>query len=105
MKAIYEFEQELLKDYDFEPVNEGYNIDDLSEADRQELSGMLWILFDAVQKWEINESEENSENGTLGQIANEYLGKTYQRLIDEIISSVQDFVISRLDATDFYVEQ
>ena len=105
MKAIYEFEQELLKEYDFEPMQEGYNIDDLNESDRQELSGMLWILFDAVSRWETNEIEENNENGTLGKIANEYLGKTYQHLIDEIISSVQDFVISRLDATDFYAEQ
>ena len=98
MKAIYKFEEDLIKEFDFEPMNDGYNIDDLIEADRQELSGMLWILFDAVKHWKVNEEEANEENGTLGKIANEYLGKVYESLIDEIVSSIQEFIVSKIDS-------
>lgn len=101
MKAIYEFEQELLNEYDFEPMIGGYCIDDLNESDRQQLSGMLWILFGAIRNWEASESVANNEYGTIGAIANEYLAVAYDRLIDEIVSSVQEFVVSRLDS---YVE-
>ena len=98
MKAIYKFEEELMQEFDFEPMNDGYNIDDLVEADRQELSGMLWILYDAVKRWKVSEETANDENGTIGKIANEYLGKVYENLLDEIVSSVNEFVVSRIDS-------
>lgn len=98
MKAIYEFEKELLKEYNFEPINEGYNIDDLGKTDRIALSGMLWILFDAVEKWKCAEKRENEENGTVGKIENEYFDNAYKRLVGEIIYSVQNFVVSTIDS-------
>lgn len=101
MKAIYKFEEELLENYDFEPVNEGYNIDDLSNDDRQQLSGMLWLLFSTVERWE-NYCEEKYSvfPATFKDIAVELLSDAKEKLIQSILSDINEFVVSCLDRED-----
>lgn len=48
MTAKYWFEEELLRDYDFEPWQDCYRIDDLKENDREELSGMLYAFYNVL---------------------------------------------------------
>lgn len=101
MKAIYEFEEELLKDYDFEPMNEGYNIDDLSNVDRQQLSGMLWILYSTIKRWEMCCEEKYGEfPETFKKMATELLSDTKEELIQNIMMDIDEFVISCLDRED-----
>lgn len=97
MKAIYKFEKELLKDYNFEPMNEGYNIDDLKAEDRQELSGILYVLFSTIKKWQYEVLEKCEKAGTLGKIAEEAFRKAYEMLINNFICDVHEFVVSTLD--------
>lgn len=98
MKPIYTFEKELLEEFDFEPINDGYSIDDLNEKDRAGLSGMLWAFYSTIRNWKDNCEEENEASGTIGQIYNEYLNNIYECLENDFLSDVNDFVISTLDS-------
>lgn len=101
MKAKYKFEQELLESgYDFEPANEGYNIDDLNEEDRAELSGMLRVFFNTLPCWKLDCEEQADECGTIGKIAKEYLDKVYEQLVALFTCDVQEFVVGRLDGNE-----
>ena len=97
MKPIYKFEEKLLKEYDFEPMNNGYNIDDLKEGDRLELSAMLYVLESTIKGWKNEMEEKCEEHGTLGKIGCEIFGKAYEELINIFICNVHQFVIGTLD--------
>ncbi len=101
MKAIYEFEAELLEaGYDFEPANDGHNIDDLNEEDRTLLSGMLQVFFTTLPSWKLDCEELASRCGTVGQIAKEYLDTIYEQLVAVFTCDVQEFVVGCLDGYD-----
>lgn len=96
MNVLYEYEQELLDaGYDFEPKQEGYNIDNLNEEDRGLLSGMLYVFYDILPAWKLICQETNF--GTLGKIFNEYLDESYKKLEEVFLMYVQDFVVGCLD--------
>lgn len=97
MTPIYRFEEELTKKYDFEPFLPAYHIDDLRESDREELSGMLYGLYNTLHFFD-NESEINEEQKTLGQLKNEYLEELKERFEKCFLCNVHDFVVSCLDS-------
>lgn len=98
MKAFYSFEQELLDSgYDFEPIQQGYDIDDLRAGDRQELSGMLWVLFKTLPAWKLRMETKYAIQGTLGKIAAEQLNREWDELEKYFLADVRDFVVSCLD--------
>lgn len=97
MTAKYGFEEELLKDYDFEPWQDCYRIDDLKENDREELSGMLFAFYNILNFFE-NEKEENEEGGLLGKLRQEYLDDVKDRLEAVAISDIDQFILSVLDS-------
>lgn len=97
MTAKYWFEEELLRDYDFEPWQDCYRIDDLKENDREELSGMLYAFYNAMNFFE-NEKEENEEDGLLGKLRQEYLDDVKDRLEAVAISDIDQYILSVLDS-------
>lgn len=97
MTAKYWFEEELLRDYDFEPWQDCYRIDDLKENDREELSGMLYAFYNAMNFFE-NEKEENEKDGLLGKLRQEYLEDVKDRLEAVAISDIDQYILSVLDS-------
>lgn len=97
MTAKYWFEEELLRDYDFEPWQDCYRIDDLKENDREELSGMLYAFYNTLNFFE-NKKEENEEDGLLGKLRQEYLDDVKDRLEAVAISDIDQFILSVLDS-------
>lgn len=97
MTPIYRFEAELIKEYDFEPFLSAYHIDDLRESDREELSGLLYVLYNTLHFFD-NESEMNEEQKALGQLKNEYLEELKKKFANCFLCDVQDFVVSCLDS-------
>lgn len=99
MKAIYNFEEALMQEHIFEPRQEGYNIDDLNEKDREHIAGMIWVLT-VIKMWKFDCEQENENNGTVGKIHDEYLQKAYEKLVQELEEGIQQTVVSMLDSYD-----
>lgn len=96
MKAIYAFEEELIEKYgdELESHCVEYGADKLKEADRRELSGMLWALRSLEHGCDEYVSEEN--DNLLEKMVREIKAEAAKELIDRLLCDIREFTVGMI---------
>ena len=99
MKAIYKFEEELIEKYgeELEPINEGYNIDDLNTEDRAFIGGMLWALK-ALENAFYNHVEEQGEKSLISQIKKEIAKDFLNEIERYMLCDIHEHTIGMIES-------
>ena len=98
MTPLYEWEETLIKERYFEPLKDGYKIDNLMRNDRNVIAGMLYTLYWVIEDWREKEEKRNRQNGIMGMIANEHLAPSADRLEELFMSRIRGFIVDAIDA-------
>lgn len=96
MKAVYKFEEEIIKEYgsDMEPIPQGYSIDELNTEDRAFIGGVLWALK-TVENSRLNYCEE--KESIIEKMKNEIVSGFCEELKNDLLIEAREITVSCID--------
>lgn len=84
-------------------LNKGYDIDELKEIDKAEVSGFIWAIYNTENAF--NNLPCFMDESIRGKIAQEEAEETWEQVYSHLISSAVCLVYSIMDNDESYHEK